>query len=118
LSNLITQQPVAPTTTLGHQVRQVPPEEQYRFVRAHIAAELERILGTVPDDTEEFFDRGMDSLTAIQLTSRLATALNTSLPATTVLQYPTIAALTRHLLDSALAVRGDSVSHAIRESRL
>jgi acyl transferase domain-containing protein/acyl carrier protein len=118
LSNLITQQPVAPTTTLGHQVRQVPPEEQYRLVRAHIAAELERVLGTVPDDTEEFFDRGMDSLTAIQLTSRLATALNTSLPATTVLQYPTIAALTRHLLDSALAVRGDSVSHAIRESRL
>lgn len=105
LSNLVTQQPVTQTASLGHQLGQVPPEEQYRLVRAHIAAELERVLGTVPDDTEEFFDRGMDSLTAIQLTSRLATIVNTSLPATTVLQYPTIAALTRHLLDSVLTVR-------------
>ncbi len=67
------------------------------FVRSQIA----QILGFQPSDIDPqkgFFDLGMDSLTSVELKSRLQTALNCTLPTTVAFDYPTLERLIPYLL--------------------
>jgi acyl carrier protein len=61
---------------------------------------VHNIVGVRPDDQQVFAELGMTSLMAIQLANRLAANLGTRLPATTVLEHPTIARLTDYLAET------------------
>ncbi len=60
-----------------------------------------QVLGLSADDLDPrqgFFDAGMDSLTAVELASRLTADLGEPVPSTLVFEHPTVDAVTDHLL--------------------
>ncbi|MBL8969468.1 MAG: KR domain-containing protein, partial [Myxococcales bacterium] len=69
--------------------------------QARISAHVARALGFGPDqappEDRGFFDLGMDSILATQLTRALAADLGLTLPATVAFDHPTVKALARHL---------------------
>jgi NADPH:quinone reductase-like Zn-dependent oxidoreductase/acyl carrier protein len=63
-------------------------------------------------------EHGMDSLMAVELSGRIGRALELSLPSTFVFEYPTLSALSRHLLDQIAAMRRtESVEAAVPEQK-
>jgi acyl carrier protein len=65
---------------------------------------------TVPPD-RAFRDLGFDSLTAVELRNRLASATGLTVPASAAFDYPTPAALADHLLRQ---VGGDTPESSVR----
>lgn len=71
--------------------------EQLRgWMVARIASALQVPAAEI-DVNAPFSDHGLDSVAALQLTGALEVALNRSLSATLVFDYPTIETLARHL---------------------
>jgi acyl transferase domain-containing protein/acyl carrier protein len=83
-------------------VLSAPPERRKPIVVAHLQKELGVVLGLGPSDPIDprkgFFDLGIDSLTAVELKTRLEQALSRELPATLAFDYPTIDALAEHVV--------------------
>jgi acyl transferase domain-containing protein len=71
------------------------------FVQSQVAAVLGHLNGAVPR-TRGFADLGMDSLAAIELRTRLEQSLDCRLPTTLAFDYPSVAALSAHLIGHAL----------------
>ncbi len=69
------------------------------YVRAEVAAVLGHGSADRVDVDRGFFEIGLDSLTIIQLKTRLEQALGLTLPSTLALEYPTVTALAKHLFD-------------------
>ncbi|MDN5750449.1 MAG: acyltransferase domain-containing protein, partial [Pseudonocardia sp.] len=67
-------------------------------VRRHVAAALALPGPASVDPDRSFTDMGFDSLTAVELRNRLATATGVRLPSTVVFDHPNPTALARHLL--------------------
>ncbi|MFI1110078.1 type I polyketide synthase [Streptomyces physcomitrii] len=78
-------------------VTDTPVENPLDLVRAHAAVVLGHHDATEIDPQLSFKELGFDSVTAVELRDRLASATGRSLPATAVYAYPTPARLAHHL---------------------
>ncbi len=82
------------------------PAERRRILTEFVTHAVSRVLKMAParlDPRRTFGDMGLSSLLAIELRNRLEAALSRPLSATLAWNYPTIAAMTAHLLDGAEA---------------
>jgi myxalamid-type polyketide synthase MxaB len=88
------------------QLETVPVVEGKALLVAHVKSQVTQVLGLHSsnplDFTQGFFSLGMDSLTSIELRSRLQSSLGCSLPSTITFDYPTVEALVNYLMEKVL----------------
>ncbi|MGA5208049.1 SDR family NAD(P)-dependent oxidoreductase, partial [Streptomyces variegatus] len=96
-----TQEGAATPSGLGEQLAGLSESEQERTVLQWVRKETEAVLGhRAPgafDPERGFMESGFDSLTAVELRTRLASLTGLRLPATLLFDYPAPLGLARHL---------------------
>jgi NADPH:quinone reductase-like Zn-dependent oxidoreductase/acyl carrier protein len=106
--------------------RAAPAAQRRSLVLAHSAEQTLSVLGLSPatelDPRAPLKDAGLDSLMAVELRNALTRSIGQSLPATLLFDYPTLDALTTHLMSVLLLnaspvaekgeLRDDAVSNA------
>jgi acyl carrier protein len=84
------------------QWRAAPAAQRRSLVLAHIAEQTLSVLGLGPqtelDPRAPLKDAGLDSLMAVELRNALTRSIGQSLPATLLFDYPSLEALTTHLM--------------------
>ncbi|MFJ7215351.1 type I polyketide synthase [Amycolatopsis sp. NPDC098790] len=94
--------PVDSEAGLAKRLRTVSENERERVVLDLVRAEVATVLGFASRDAvrpaQTLKELGFDSLTALDLRNRLGAATGLKLPATLVFDYPTPAAVAKHLL--------------------
>ncbi|MEV6172004.1 type I polyketide synthase [Streptomyces sp. NPDC051954] len=89
------------SSALVRRLAGLPQDEQESVLLSVVQAEAGAVLGfsgpELAQGTRGFNDIGFDSLTAVELRNRLSAATGVKLPATLIFDYPTPAALARHL---------------------
>lgn len=83
------------------------PSQRREMLLNHLCQQVAGLLGYDSpqrvDIRQGFFKMGMDSLTTVQLRTRLEASLQRPLPPTLAFEYPTIAALNEYLLEQLSA---------------
>ncbi|MEQ1503158.1 MAG: SDR family NAD(P)-dependent oxidoreductase, partial [Myxococcota bacterium] len=104
-------------------LRAAAPAERRAALSAVVVAEVAAILGTEPAEVDPrvgFFDAGMDSLMAVELSKRLKLRLERALPATLAFDHPNVGVLVDWLhaqLDLGKAEAGPSAALAAAGER-
>ena len=85
-------------------LRGLPPGRRRSRLRELLAGALVDVLHLhrPPDETEGFFDLGMDSLTAVEFRNRLQREFDLTFPANLLFDYPNLRKLTEHLDGSVI----------------
>ncbi|SOR83525.1 Erythronolide synthase, modules 3 and 4 [Streptomyces chartreusis NRRL 3882] len=95
---------------LAQQLGPLPPAQRFNALLDHIRRHTATILALpgleAIDAHRGFMEQGLDSLTAVELRNRLSTSTGLTLPATTVFDHPSPAALTEHLLPQLTTADG------------
>ncbi|MEJ2854913.1 MULTISPECIES: SDR family NAD(P)-dependent oxidoreductase [unclassified Saccharothrix] len=105
-------------TPLGgaDRLRSLPESERRTALRDLVTATTATVLGHASPDAVDarrpFKDLGFDSLTAVELRNRLASATGLRLPATLTFDHPTPERLVDHLLDQIAGTRKEVVTVA------
>ncbi len=98
---------VHPAVTLPHW-ETVAPSLRKDYLIAHVLSQVAAVLGLntfdALDPNQGFSELGIDSLGAIELSNRLQTSLNNSLPSTLTFDYPTVSQLANYLAEKLFAV--------------
>lgn len=104
------------SVSLRTQLTQALPDERPALLGDYLKTEVARVLGAyeLPEARQRFFDIGMDSLMALQLSTRLRTALEIPFPTTLVFEYPSVDLLTRYLLNDVLALNAPPLPTAVQ----
>jgi candicidin polyketide synthase FscB len=93
--------PGEPSGTLAGQLAALAPNDREHILTSLVCEHAAAVLGhpgpAAIDPSHSFTEHGFDSLTAIELRNRLATATGLALAATLTFDYPTPAALAVHL---------------------
>jgi acyl transferase domain-containing protein/NADPH:quinone reductase-like Zn-dependent oxidoreductase len=94
--------PAGAAAELAGQLAAMPAAQRdrhlIRLIQVHVAAVLSDAHAAQVDPGSEFRGLGLDSLTGVEFRNRLAAATGLSLPATLIFDYPTPAALARHIV--------------------
>ncbi|KFE58867.1 type I polyketide synthase [Hyalangium minutum] len=95
-----------PVRILREALQAAPPAERPQMVELQVGREVRSVLGLDSgeggghlDPRHRFSELGMDSLMAVELKNRLQRELGVRLSPTTIFNYPSVAALTAHLLE-------------------
>ena len=88
-------------SSLAQRLRGLPTDQQHHLLVTLVGSHAAIVLGhSSPESIDAdhaFQDLGFDSLTAVELRNRLKTATGLALPSTLIFDYPTPAALAKHL---------------------
>lgn len=97
-------QPTTAKTELLQQLTVASAADQVALLQNHLCMHLAKVLGFSSIDAidvyENFADLGMDSLMAVEFRNRLESSLGCSIPQTLAFDYPTVAALTKYLMQN------------------
>src|SRR5439155_17682786 len=103
------------------ELRDAPENDRREIMRSHLRATVGQGLGLEAgraiDSRQGFFDMGMDSLTAMELRTRLQSSLAVSLPATLIFECGSLDALADFLLREKPTASAPVSTPAPRESR-
>jgi acyl transferase domain-containing protein/protein-L-isoaspartate O-methyltransferase/acyl carrier protein len=101
---------------LRQSLQDAPPSRRRPLVAAFVRERALRALGLDParaiDPRTPLGELGLDSLLAVELRNTLGTALGQPLPATLLFDYPTLDALTDHLLADVLKLTAQEAAPA------
>ncbi|MFD7031476.1 type I polyketide synthase [Streptomyces sp. NPDC059917] len=94
--------PTTPPSALIRRLAAAPPRRRVDLLLDEVRAQAAEVLGHTGDDgaidpDDLLADLGLDSLAAVELRNRLATATGTALPATLLFDFPSPRAVATHL---------------------
>ncbi|EDX86159.1 KR domain family [Synechococcus sp. PCC 7335] len=87
-----------------------------QHLQDQLAIVLGQANGIAVDQSADFTDLGLDSLTAVEFRNRLQTSLKCSLPATLVYDYPTLAQLTDYIASLLISSKSHTESHGTNKT--
>lgn len=95
------------TAPLRAEIEALAPARRTRHLTGVLRGMVAEVLRVPVDDVAAergFFELGIDSFLSVDLNARVGRAIGARLPATTVFEHPTCAALAAHLLDDVLGM--------------